>query len=176
MAFGTGTVANIGGAVSDLFSASALKTKAKGSMMEAEEYSLAGTLARQNEQFEKTSTDIKEMQSQRDALRQIGSQEAGIASGGGAFSGSSLDILRDSASQAALTKAVIGQQGLINEAGYEEQAKSYDLMKDASIMAAKADKEAATGAYIGAGFKAVGAVTSLFTGGAPGGGPGGGGA
>lgn len=162
MAFGTGTVANIGGAVSDLFSAGAFKTKAAGSHIEGEEYGAAATLARQNEQFEKTSTDIKEMQSQRDAFRQIGSQEAGIAAGGGAFSGSSLDILRDSASQAALTKAVLGQQGAINEAGYEEQARSYDLMQSASLMAEKADKNAAVNSNLAAALKGGAAVASLF--------------
>ena len=44
--------------------------------------------------------------------------------------------MRDSASQGALTSAVMGQQGLITEAGYKEQADSYALMSGAARMAA----------------------------------------
>ncbi len=47
-----------------------------------------------------------------------------MAGAGLGESGSALDILRDSASQGALTKATLGQQGLINEAGYQEQQQS----------------------------------------------------
>jgi hypothetical protein len=56
-----------------------------------------------------------------------------------------VDLLPDSAAQGALTKAVLGQQGLIEEAGYEEQAKSYALMAQASRMSADAEDKAATG-------------------------------
>ena len=52
---------------------------------------------------------------------------------------------------------MIGEQGLITEAGYQEQAKSYEDMANAAGVAIKADKLAA----------------SLFTGGAVGGGGGG---
>jgi hypothetical protein len=44
---------------------------------------------------------------------------------------------------------VISQQGLIEEAGYEEQAQSYDLMAKASREAAKADTIGAIGKFIG---------------------------
>ncbi len=86
-----------------------------------------------------------------------------MAASGFASSGSALDLLRDSAAQGAMTKAVLGQQGLIEEAGYEEQAKSYQLMSSAANMAATADEKAATGMYFSAAIKAVAAVASMFT-------------
>jgi hypothetical protein len=69
----------------------------------------------------------------------------------------------------AVTRAVIGEQGLITEAGYQEQAKSYEDMANAAGVAIKADKLAAQGAYGGAAIAGVAAVASLFTGGAVGG-------
>ena len=51
--------------------------------------------------------------------------KADIAGGGFAASGSGLDILAQSASQGALQQAVIARQGLITEAGYQEQAQSF---------------------------------------------------
>lgn len=68
---------------------------------------------------------------------------------------------------------MIGEQGLITEAGYQEQAKSYEDMANAAGVAIKADKLAAQGAYGGAAIAGVAAVASLFTGGAVGGGGGG---
>jgi hypothetical protein len=73
----------------------------------------------------------------------------------------------------AVTRAVIGEQGLITEAGYQEQAKSYEDMANAAGVAIKADELAAQGAYGGAAIAGVAAVASLFTGGAVGGGGGG---
>lgn len=150
-----------GNAASDLFGGIGLLYKAKGSRLEAQQYDKAAALARLNEQFAKTSTDIKVAQEQRDIYKQVGGQESDIAASGFEASGSALDILRESASQGALTKAVIGQQGLIEEAGYEEQAQSYDLMAKASREAAKADTWGAVGKFVGAAINiaAVGAMS-----------------
>lgn len=162
MALGSATFTAAGGAVSDLFSADALRTKAKGSRIEAQEYDLASELALRNEQFAKTSTELKQYQTQRSIYSTLGQQQADVASSGFAASGSALDIMRDSAAQGALTKEVVGQQGLIEEAGYREQAQSYQLMASASRMAADADEHAATGAQWSAVFKGAAAVASLF--------------
>jgi hypothetical protein len=179
MAFGSGTITDVGGAVSDLFAASAdqskaagLRLKAQGDELEGQNYGLASTLAEQNEQFTVQSTAIKEAQLQRQVGLTIGGQAADVAGGGFAASGSSLDLMRDSASQGAITKAVAGQQGLITEAGYQEQAQSYQNLQAASgiavqedNLAANAADKAANAADINAVFKGVGAVASLFTGG-----------
>src|SRR5262249_3649762 len=162
MALGIGTFQSLGGAVSDLYSASAYKTRAKGNLLQAQEYDLAADLSRQNEKFVETSTAIKEQQQQRQVNLTIGQQQADVAASGFAESGSALDLLRDSAMQGALTKAVIGQQGKIEEAGYEEQAKSYDVMRQSAQLAAQADEKAAKSSYFSAAIKGATAIASLF--------------
>lgn len=137
------TFGDFGGAVSDLFSgfgaeaqaglkAKGLRIQAQGDLAEAHNYDLAAGLAGQNAQFTEASTAIKEAQIERQTTLALGGQRADIAGAGFAASGSALDMLRDSASQGALTKAVAGQQGLITEAGYNEQQKSYETMASAA--------------------------------------------
>lgn len=162
MALGTGTFDAAGGAVKDLFAASSYKTRAQGNRLQAQQYDLAQKFSLQNKQFAETSTAIKEQQTQRSIENVIGQQQADVAAGGFASSGTALDLLRDSMSQGALTKAVVGQQGLIEEAGYQEQADSYAIMAQSARLAAAADEKAAKGSYLSAGIKAVTAVASLF--------------
>jgi hypothetical protein len=91
----------------------------------------------------------------------LGETRADVAGAGFPESGSALDILRESASQGALSKAVLGEQGLIQEEGYREQAASYRTMADAAGMAAKAEDSASEGAYWSAGIKGLAAVATL---------------
>jgi len=179
----TATFTNIGGAVSDLFAgfaattnadlqAQGLRIKAQGDVAEGQEYDLAASLAAQNAQYTETSTAIQEAQQQRNTTMQIGGQKADIAGAGFAESGSALDILADSASQGALAKATLGQQGLITEAGYEEQQQSYQLMASTANTTAteedqlanqtvQAGQQAQTGDFISAALKGVAAVASV---------------
>jgi hypothetical protein len=165
MAIGGGTFSDIGGGISDLFAASADRSKAAGDLFEAQNYDLAAKYADQEAEFTKESTAIQTMQAERQMYSSMSQTRADIAGGGFAASGSGLDILAQSASQGALQQAVIQRQGLITEQGYEEQAQSYRTMEQAADMAASAEKKAAVGADIGAGFKFAAAVGSLFTGG-----------
>src|SRR5262245_21292843 len=130
--FDSGTFDKIGGAVNDIFSsqfaAKGLQIKAEGTLAEAAAYDKASALARLNEQFAGQSTALQQMQLQREITMNLGGQQAAVAASGFESSGSALDLLSDSAKQGALTKAVAQQQGLITEAGYKEQAESYDLM------------------------------------------------
>lgn len=176
MAFGSGTINSLGGAVNDLFSAEGHQAKAKGLRIEADDYDLASDYATQNEKFTETSTAIKQAQLDRENYRTMGGQQADIAGAGFTASGSALDIMRDSAAQGALTKAVGEQQGLITEEGYKVQAETYTNMSEAARMAADAEDKASTGSYWAAGFNALAAVTSIFTGGSPAPAGGGGGA
>lgn len=150
------------GAVSDLFAASGLRAKGAGNRIQAQEYGLAASLSRENETFSKTSTAIKEFQTQRSIESSVGQQQADVAASGFGTSGTSLDLLRDSASQGALTAATLQQQGIIEQHGYEEQAQSYDLMQQSANMAAKAADNAATGATITGVMKGVMAVAELL--------------
>jgi hypothetical protein len=157
-------ISSFASAASDLFAAQGDKTKAKYDFSEAQNYGLASDLATQNEKFTETSTAIKEAQQQRESLLTIGGQQADVASAGFAESGSALDLLRSSASQGALTHAVIGQQGLITEEGYKEQAASYQIMQGAATDAANAENNASTFATVTGIIKGVAAVASLATG------------
>lgn len=161
MAVGANTFNDLGGAVSDIFSAEAGQYKIEGLQFEEQNYEAASQLALQNEQFTKTSTAIKEQQSDRELYQSLGKTRGAVAGAGLDLSGSSLDILRESAQQGAATRAVLGQQGLITEAGYAEQAQSYQNMASAANAAIEGQKVADTGAEIAAGFKFAGALATL---------------
>lgn len=162
MALSASTFSDIGGAVSDLFAVQGYKYKAQGDLIEQQNYQQAAQLADQNAQFTEMSTGIKQAQESREIYKSLGETRADVAGAGFAESGSSIDILRESASQGALTKAVLGEQGLIQEAGYREQAQSYRNMADAAGIAIKADEQAAQGSEVAAGIKGATAIASLF--------------
>lgn len=163
MAIGAGTFTALGGAVSDLFAVGAHRTKAAGNRLQAEQYEVAKGLSLQNKQFAETSTEIKEMQAQRAVYMALGQQQAEVAASGFEASGSALDLLRDSAAQGALQKAVLSQQGLIEEASYEAQAKSYAIMAESARMAADAEDRAAIGSGISGALKAAASIATLGT-------------
>jgi hypothetical protein len=144
----TGGIGSIAGGVSDLFASMGYKAKAQGDAFEQQNYLLAGTLADQNEQYTEWSTGIKQAQEDRELFKSLGTTKADIAGAGLAESGSALDILRESASQGAMARAVTGEQGLIAEAGYREQAQSYRNMAAAAQVAIDAENKAAKGAEI----------------------------
>jgi hypothetical protein len=147
-------MASVGGdisaAVSDLYQASADKSKARYDLLEGQEYGDAAALALQNEQFTKMSTAIKEAGENREVTQALGKTQADVAGAGFAETGSALDILRSGAQQGAILKATTSEQGLITEAGFKEQADSYTLMSTAANEAAQAEMTAAKGAQIGA--------------------------
>lgn len=152
---------NAGGAVSDLFAAKGYGFKAQGARIEQGMYTEAAGFADENVEFTKASTDIKLQQQERENLKLIGGQQADVAGAGFAASGSALDLLRDSASQGSLAKQVLGSQGQITEAGYEEQAKALRSQADAAGVAAQAADEAQKGANISSAIKGVAAIFSL---------------
>ena len=136
-----------GSAVTDFF-------QAVGANAEAQNYSSASQLAKQEAEFTKESTAVQQAQATRQITMTIGAQKAGVAATGFTQSGSALQLLRSSAQQAALSHQMITQQGLITEAGYNEQAKAYANM-------ASAAKTAEVGDIFGGVLNAVGAVVGL---------------
>jgi hypothetical protein len=162
MAFGAGTIGSIGGAVQDLFGSEAHELKAKGLRLEAENYEDAAGFATKNAEFSRISTGIKLAQQDREIYKTLGGVTADVAGAGFSMSGSALDIMRDSASQGALMKAVAGEQGLIQEEGYNVQAKSYANMSKAAEFAAQAEDTAADASMWSAGFKGASAIASIF--------------
>jgi hypothetical protein len=150
---GSGNFGNIGGAVSDLFSYEASKYKVEGAQKEAAAYRQAGGLSLEQEEFERESTAIKEIQAQRTLYSATGATTAAVTGSGFELSGSALDVLRSGAQQGALQKQVLAQQGAINEASYQEQHDSYLLMAEAADASAKAANTSGLGALVGAGLK-----------------------
>jgi hypothetical protein len=162
MAFGNSTFSDLSGAVGDLFAAEGHRLKAEGNRVEAENYDLASDLSLKNARYTEQSTAIKQAQLDRENYKVLGGQAADVAGAGFAASGSALDLMRESASQGALTKAVGQQQGLITEEGYQEQAQSYQNMAKAARLAAEAEDNAATGSEITGAIKGVASIATLF--------------
>lgn len=165
MALSPTTLIDLGGAVSDLFAYEGNQYKKEGLELEEQNYEAASQLALQNEQFVKTSTNIKQQQSDRELYQSLGKTTVNVAGAGLDLSGSSLDILRESAQQGAATRAVIGQQGLIQEAGYAEEATSYENMAKAAQVSEQALSTSSMGDILAGGLKLAGALTTLLPGG-----------
>lgn len=159
---GANTFSDVAGGVSDLFAAEADRTKAQGDILEQQNYLQAAKFAGDEATYTGWSTNIKEAQQTREITQSLGRTTADVAGAGFASSGSAGDILRDSAGQGALAKMVTGEQGLITEAGYQEQATSYNNMAAAAGVAASAERTAATGADITGGLKMAAGVATLF--------------
>ena len=169
MALGSMTFTDVADAASDIFrgeiDSESLRIKAQGDLAEARSYDLAANLSLLNKQYTVTETGVRQTQTGREIYQTIGAQEAGVAGGGLAESGSALDLLRSSASQGALSHAIIGQQGLITEAGYQEQHDSYVNMAAAARAAAVSEEDLASKtsflSEITGGIKAEAGIASL---------------
>lgn len=132
------------GAEGTELSAESLRIKAGGDLAEAQNYDLAATLARQNETYTDFSTRVQAAQESRTITQTIGGVRANTGAAGFTSGGSSMDILRDSARQGALALGTLRMQGAINEAGFEEQAKSYETMSAAGRATAAGEQDIAT--------------------------------
>lgn len=119
----SGDFGGIGGAVSSIFGGigtlkgAAAFTASAGFAQKAAQY------ATENATIAQSSTDIKELQANRQLYGVLGAQRAETAGAGFAEGGSALDLMRSSASQGSLTKALIEQQGQIEVRGYQEEAQ-----------------------------------------------------
>lgn len=163
MAFGNDIFTAGGGAVKDIFQGFAAFEQAEGKQIEAQSYTAAAKFAEQNAAWAQANTAVKAYQTQHEAFKVIGGQEAAVASSGFDATGSALDILADSMSQAAISKALVTQQGEITEMGYQEQQRAYLAMAASSEHAADAARLSGYGAFIGAGVKAL-SVVGAFAG------------
>lgn len=139
---------DFGGAVSDLFAA-------KGATASAGSYEEAAAIARQNALIARQATNIKEEQESRQIFKTIGAQKAQVGGAGFAESGSALDLLSDSASQGALTKALTAEQGAITENSYAEQAGLYMGMARSARASGRAQQ-------VGSLLQAAGGAISLY--------------
>ena len=171
MAVGAPTFTDAGTAVSDVFAAFGTanqeKISALGLQTEAADYTDAAALAKQNQEFTAASTAIQQSQTTRQVTQAMGRTAASVAGAGFANSGSAIDIMASNAQQGALSKAVLGQQGLMTEAGYSEEATQYTNMATAATqtagMEASAAKTAEMGDIIGGVFAGAASIATLGT-------------
>lgn len=157
----TAGVNSIASGISDFFTASADRSRAEGDRLEEANYDLAAAFADKNVVYTQWSTEIKEAQESRVIAQTESAQKSEVASAGMAESGSALDVMRDTAQQGALQKAVTQEQGLITQEGYQEQADSYRNMSKAAGVAASAADNAATGADITGAIKTVAGIAAM---------------
>jgi hypothetical protein len=143
------------GAVQDLFNA-------KGARLSAEAYRDAANISETSANIERESTGIQVLQQQRELYKTLGKQQAGVAGAGFEESGTAIDLLRDSASQGAIQKAVLETQGAINVDSYEQQARLFTAMADAADNAKKSDQ---FGALLSGGGALFTGLDSVVTGG-----------
>ncbi|HZR03630.1 MAG TPA: hypothetical protein VFA81_10715 [Burkholderiales bacterium] len=141
-------IRGVGGAVSDLYGA-------EGAAATAGSYGTAATIAERNAKIVRGATEIKNIQTQRQIFQAIGAQKAQVGGAGFAESGSALDILRSSASQGAIMKAVNEENGFIQEQSYLEQANMFGGMQKAAQASSKGQEAAGV-------ISIVGAIAALF--------------
>ena len=158
-----GVFNNAGGAVADLFASQGSELRAQGLGIEAGNLDAAAAFAGQNIGFTQQSTAIKEMAAERNIFQTMGAQEAGTAGAGFSASGSALDLLRSSAQQGALTKAVLGQQGLITEAGFAEQQRAYQAQANAARLAQQSAENDSDAQEIGGFIKGGLSIANLLS-------------
>src|SRR5580704_5671282 len=97
----TGAFSTAGSGISDIFGGFAAQSRAKGDLLEQQNYLLAAQYAEKEAEYTKVSTAIQEQQESREISKALGQTQADVAGAGFAESGSALDILRESAQQGA---------------------------------------------------------------------------
>ena len=162
MAISNQTFSGAGTGISDIFAGFAEEEQAQGAAAEAQQYGIAAGYAGQEAQYSQMSTDIQAAQKQRELNTSLGRTASQVAGAGFSASGSALDILRSSASQGSLAKAVTQEQGNIQTAGYQEQQQSYLAMQTAAEKAESGDKLASIGSFIGGGLNIAASLATLI--------------
>jgi len=136
-----GAAGDLIGGVTDFFSGSA---EAAGAKSAAGYYTQAAQITQQ-------ATALKAIQQQRQFYQVQGAAQAQIGASGLASSGSAADILRANAQQGSMAKAMVEQQGRIQEQAYLGQAGE-------AQQEAAASKSKGKGGLLGGVVSAAGAV------------------
>lgn len=162
-------IGDIGTAASDIFSGIEAdegdQIKAEGLEAEATNYEEAAVLAGQNEQFTVQSTAVQQYQAHRNLEKAQGTTAAEIGAAGETTGGSAQDIIRGNVQQGAIQKQIVGQQGLITEAGYAEQQEADTTMANYASEAAGQENSLGTlsliGGIVGGIFKGAAAAVAF---------------
>jgi hypothetical protein len=108
-------------AAQDAANATAETARGAANTAEADAYRIAAGTAGGNADMELQAAALTAFQQAREVRKTVGSQLAEVASNGFRESGTSLNLLRDSVSQGAITDALTKLQGNITAAGYRGQ-------------------------------------------------------
>lgn len=143
--FGSG----VGSIFSGIGAMGAAKAEAKG-------YAASAASLREAARLTKISTGLQLLQADREIYKVLGGARADTAANGLAASGSALDVIRASAQQGGLQKAVTGLQGKIEYTSLIGQAE----MAEAQAAASKKSGKGGIGSIIGG----VASVAGAFIG------------
>ena len=141
---------NYGAATSDIFGAAGSAMQAYGSFQAQGAYNESAATDIEQAGLALQKSKIQEAQIGRELAMQQGQATSTITSNGFELGGSGLDILRMNAQQGALLQATTGEQGLIQQQQYLQQAS-----------AAKSAANQAGIAGIAGGVEAVGMLALL---------------
>ena len=116
--------ADYGGAAVDIFGAASAGIQAYGSFQAQSAYKESAATDIEQAGLALQRSQIQEAQIGRQLALTQGGAAAAITSNGFNLSGSGLDILRANAQQGALAQATTGEQGLIQQQQYLQQASA----------------------------------------------------
>jgi hypothetical protein len=122
------------------------QSAAKGAKQAAKFYAQAA-------QYTQLETGIKEVAANRAIYQTLGGARADIAASGLKLSGSAADLMRSSAAQGGLTRALIALQGKIEVSSYQAQASAASEQASAS----------STGGFLSGLGGIIGAVGAIFS-------------
>lgn len=152
-----------GSAVGQFFGAEGAGAVQQGDLAAADAYEKAASIDFGNAHLAMISGNIIQTQLGQKINLAMGKVSAEAAGSGGTQGGSAGDVLRMSAMQGGLAKAVQGVSNELQVRGYQEKGTAEDAQAAQMQGAAAAAGAAKAGGMFGAAFSAVGGLFSLFS-------------
>lgn len=154
-------IGDLSGAVSSIFSGFGSQIAAGASRRSAQQYRDNAQNIETDKGLVEMGNRVKEFQANRTLENAVGSTQAAVAGNGFSNSGSGLDILRESATQGAITVNTTGVQDQMQLNDMERKAQAYLTEAQNAEDTAKAQDLAADGSFLGGALKGIGAVANL---------------
>ncbi len=158
--FGTG-IADVGGAVGDIFGYFGDQSKAETLGLSADEYRDAAALTGQNIELQQQSNGIQQLATSRSIYKNLSTQQATAAANGFQESGSALDILADSKRQGALQQQIVLENGKIKLNTLQSQQDQYETQAEIADKSAQAAKNSGFGDLIGGALKGIAGIAAF---------------
>ena len=162
MDFGGG-LSQMGSGIGGIIAAGGMRDAAQGYRDAAASLTQAAGMERTNRKISDASTELQKYGLQRSVNRAVRGIQSDQFGAGFTFTGSGLDVARDSTAQGQLGKALIQNQGAINAEGYEIQAVSYEGQAKQALAQAAAEDAQASASEVSGMFSIVGGIFSMFS-------------